>query len=337
MQLAASNEKNRLGVYHLNRFYSKTIAIRNGKLSSRDVPDEWNLDATLLSALNIGIEQTIRYLYNEAPPFSIFEDWILEANNNKPDESKIKLFNDSITGQAAFNLPEENASLPLTEEDLRCWQENGYVIVRNAISKEDCEATINAIADFLSLDINNPDTWYEPHPAKQGIMVQFFQHKALEKNRDAAKIRGAFEQIWQRKDLWVVTDRVSFNPPENEKWQFPGPRLHWDVSLDLPIPFSTQGLLYLSDTQHNQGAFTLVPGFHNKIDNWIHSLPEDANPRMQDLHALGSKPIAANAGDFIIWHQALPHGSSPNTATLPRIVQYINYVPIDVEEKKDWK
>ncbi|MNE39994.1 Phytanoyl-CoA dioxygenase (PhyH) [compost metagenome] len=113
--------------------------------------------------------------------------------------------------------------------------------------------------------------------------------------------------------------------------------MHWDVSLDLPIPFGLQGLLYLSDTQANQGAFTLVPGFHNRIDSWINSLPAGSNPRNQDLHQLGSMPVVANAGDFIIWHQALPHGSSPNTSNRPRLVQYINYSPIDAEIKMEWK
>jgi ectoine hydroxylase-related dioxygenase (phytanoyl-CoA dioxygenase family) len=54
------------------------------------------------------------------------------------------------------------------------------------------------------------------------------------------------------------------------------------------------------------------------------------------MYALGAMPIAANAGDFILWHQALPHGSSPNTATLPRFVQYINYEPADHKESRVW-
>jgi ectoine hydroxylase-related dioxygenase (phytanoyl-CoA dioxygenase family) len=159
----------------------------------------------------------------------------------------------------------------------------------------------------------------------------------LEKNRTSPKIRAAYEQLWGRTDLWMNTDRVSFNPPETEFWSFPGPRLHWDVSLELPIPFGLQGLLYLSDTEATQGAFTLVPGFHKKITEWINSLPPGADPRTQDLSKLGPQPVAANAGDFIIWHQALPHGSSANTATRPRIVQYINYLPVDAETKDKWK
>lgn len=112
--------------------------------------------------------------------------------------------------------------------------------------------------------------------------------------------------------------------------------MHWDVSLALPIPFGTQGILYLAHTAENQGAFTLVPGFQNRVEAWLRSLPPGTNPRQQDMHALGSKPIAANAGDFIIWHQALPHGSSPNTSSLPRFVKYFNYTPPDPEIRKVW-
>jgi ectoine hydroxylase-related dioxygenase (phytanoyl-CoA dioxygenase family) len=134
--------------------------------------------------------------------------------------------------------------------------------------------------------------------------------------------------LWQKKNIWMNNDRVGFNPPETASWKFPGPDLHWDCSLELPIPFGLQGILYLSDTAADQGAFTLVPGFQHRLESWLNSLPPGADPRQQDLHALGSTPITGEAGDFIIWQQALQHGSSPNTSTQPRFVQYINYQPV---------
>ncbi|MNS40484.1 Phytanoyl-CoA dioxygenase (PhyH) [compost metagenome] len=287
--------------------------------------------------MSVGIEQTIIYLYHHNPSFEKFEDWILALNNNQLSSAKIEQFNASISKDNTLETSNILTDYLLTEADLAFWRENGYLIIRNAIAKEDCDAVISAICEFIQVDLTNPSSWYYDHPAKQGIMVQLFQHPALEKNRNSQKIRSVYEQLWNRSDLFVSTDRVSFNPPECEYWKFPGPKMHWDVSLELPIPFGLQGLLYLSDTQANQGAFTLVPGFQNKIEAWINSLPAGVDPRFLNLHALGSVPIAANAGDFIVWHQALPHGSSPNTANLPRMVQYINYAPIDAEIKTEWK
>jgi ectoine hydroxylase-related dioxygenase (phytanoyl-CoA dioxygenase family) len=121
-------------------------------------------------------------------------------------------------------------------------------------------------------------------------------------------------------------DQAGFNPPESPGWKFPGPHLHWDVSLAQPIPFGTQGILYLTDTAATQGAFTCVPGFHRRIEAWLASLPTAADPRAEDLSAL-AVPIAGVAGDLVIWHHSLPHGSSPNRDLLPRLVQYINRRP----------
>jgi ectoine hydroxylase-related dioxygenase (phytanoyl-CoA dioxygenase family) len=126
------------------------------------------------------------------------------------------------------------------------------------------------------------------------------------------------------------------NVPERPGWKFPGPDLHWDVSIKTPIPFGTAGILYLTDTPPEQGAFTLVPGFHRRVEDWLKSLPPGADPRSQNIHALGSQPIGGRAGDLIIWHQALPHGSRPNRGTQPRMVQYINMFPTPVEVQDVW-
>jgi ectoine hydroxylase-related dioxygenase (phytanoyl-CoA dioxygenase family) len=169
-----------------------------------------------------------------------------------------------------------------------------------------------------------PETWYRSSADMKKIMVQLFDHPALDVARNSDYIRQTFEQLWQRDDLMLITDRVSFNPPETQSWKFPGPHIHWDVELKAPVAFATQALIYLTDVEENQGAFCCVPGFHKKFDQWLGDLPEDIDPANQDWTQWPVKPIAAKAGDLIIWHQALPHGSSPNRAHYPRMVQYIN-------------
>jgi ectoine hydroxylase-related dioxygenase (phytanoyl-CoA dioxygenase family) len=55
------------------------------------------------------------------------------------------------------------------------------------------------------------------------------------------------------------------------------------------------------------------------------------------MAALGPVPIAGRAGDLIIWHHALPHGSSPNRAKVPRVVQYLKMMPSQWEHNLVWK
>lgn len=331
-----SKETGSLGVLHLKRYWHKNLLRRKGILEQEALQNEWNLDTTLLSVLGLGLEQTIRHLFNENLDFDAFEQWILEVNKGKLNDEKVVQFNQYIENMHLNFAVNDAAQNIFTDAEINFWNENGYVIVKNAVSKKDCENTINAICDFIEIVRYDNSTWYNPHPARQGIMVQLFQHPALEKNRNAPKIRRAYEQLWQRKDIWMNADRVGFNPPETDNWKFPGPNMHWDVSLKLPIPFGLQGILYLADTAANQGAFSLVPGFHNKIENWLQNLPADKNPRNENINELGVVPVVANAGDFIIWHHALPHGSSINTSNKPRFVQYINFEPLDAAKQTQW-
>lgn len=195
--------------------------------------------------------------------------------------------------------------------------------------------TIDFISHKIEVNINDKYSWYSPHPLKKGIMIQLFNSSILDKNRLSKKIRLAFQQLWKRKNLMVSIDRVSFNPPETKSYKFQGPNLHWDVSLKTPIPYGMQGLLYLNDIEENQGAFTLIPGFHNKIENWLKKI--NANPREVNLlESFDEKPIVGTAGDLIIWNHCLPHGSRPNHSNFPRFVQYINYQPLDLEYQNEW-
>lgn len=335
VDLISSLEKGSLGVCHMKRYWQKHQARKKGLLKGNALQNEWRLDNVLLAVLSLGLEQTTKYLYTENNLFEEFEQWVLHTNNGTLDQDKIVTFNTYFTNKDATFV--ETDSNILTAADMDFWNEHGYIIVKNAVSKEDCEATIAAICEHICIDRYDPKTWYEnPHPSRQGIMVQLFQHDMLTKNRQSTKIRAAYEQLWQRKDLWMNTDRVGFNPPETDDWKFPGPKLHWDVSLKQPIPFGLQGILYLADTAANQGAFTLVPGFQHKVSNWLDSLPKNTIARNENIYALGAIPIVANAGDFIIWHHALPHGSSENTSSEPRFVQYMNLEPLDSEMQDEW-
>lgn len=222
----------------------------------------------------------------------------------------------------------------LSKKELDFWEENGYVVVSEAVPPENCRAAEQAVWDFLEMDGDNPDTWY-PDPPRGSIMVEIYQHQALWDNRQSPRVHQAFSQIWGTEKLWVSFDRASMNPPERDDWKFTGPYLHWDMKLDdMPVRLRVQGVLYLADTPGNQGAFTCIPGFHRKLEEWLQSLPEDQDPRqVVREHQNEAVPVAGKAGDLVIWHSALPHGSSPNSAERPRMAQYITMSPAPNEGK----
>jgi hypothetical protein len=218
IEVSSSQETGKLNIKHLKRYWSKSILKKDGKLRPDAFTEEWKTDTTLLAVMGLGLEQTIQYVYLETPSFEAFEDWIL-AVSGEPEKEKIQQFNAIFSGDLVLeSVPVE--SRLLTRADWAFWQENGYLIIRNAVSKKDCDETIKELCDFIGVDPDDAATWYGHHPSKQGIMVQLFQHPVLERNRKAEKIKKSYEEIWNRTDLWVNTDRVGFNPPETETYQF---------------------------------------------------------------------------------------------------------------------
>ncbi len=223
-------------------------------------------------------------------------------------------------------LGEIDAREPIfTPDDLSFWEDNGYVILTNAVGEQERIDAEKAIWKHVGAHPESTESWYEN--TGDGIMVELIQHPAFNANRHAPRIHKAFAQLWGTSDLWVSADRCGFHVPQRDDHPFPGPDLHWDIDFSKPLKFGTQGILYLTDTPPEQGALTLVPGFHRRLAKWLESLPPGTDPQKEDLHSLGSVPVGGSAGDLVIWNQALPHGSRPNLGTRPRMVQYINMYP----------
>lgn len=327
--LAASNETGSTGIFHLKRLWGKAM-----HAETQRYPDEAALDSALLDALGIGLLPAYQFLHEQRPGFDQFEAWVIQQQGGSMSAETVATCNALVNKTVAgAGLLEEDV---LTAEELAFWNENGYVILRQAISEEDCRAAREVIWHYLQMEENKEESWYQPNEAMQGIMLPLYRDPAIDKNRQAPRIRRAFEQIWKNKNLAVTTDKCGFNPPETTGFTYRGIGLHWDVSLARPIPFGTQGILYLTDTAAHQGALTLVPGFHKIIESWLSGLPKEVDPRNTDFSAWSPIPVAAGAGDFIIWDHRLPHSSSPNRAHAPRLVQYINWYDPLQEKQREW-
>jgi hypothetical protein len=299
-------------------FFLEKLWSRSLNSKQQEDTSTWNQELEVLYQLGISMEETLQYLYFHKPDFPAFQNWILQ--------NKEEIINSDL----------EKREEVLSGEDLEFWDENGYVVIKNAVSAEDCRAAQDAIYDFLNMDPNNKGTWYKRHPEQKGVMVNFSNHPALNKNRASLRIQKAYEQLYNSTRIYKTIDKISFNPPECENFKFLGSKLHWDVSLKLPIPFAMQGLLYLTDCKENEGAFHCVPGFHNKIEHWMKELQTADNPRAVAERTLKPKAITGNAGDFIIWHQGLPHCATPNRGSTPRLVQYLTYRPENYTENPEW-
>ena len=111
--------------------------------------NDWNVFQKTLFEYGIGMEETLQFLYINQPNSIDFAEWI--------DKNKC----------IYQNLNIEDVPDALTQNDLDFWNKNGYVVLKNAISREDCLASQSAILEFLEASLDNPSSWYKSHEAKK--------------------------------------------------------------------------------------------------------------------------------------------------------------------------
>jgi ectoine hydroxylase-related dioxygenase (phytanoyl-CoA dioxygenase family) len=314
----------------LRDFWSRRLRAMRGEVGSEYDPQRQHLDRVFTDSLGIGQEQMARFLSTQ-PSFEALQQFVLDCLGGTIAPARVAWVNALQDGTAyPHEMRERHAQVRalapvLDADDLAHWEERGYVVVKQAITPDECAAASAAVHAYVGADADDPSTWHAAHQ-RQGIMVQLFQHPTLEPARTSLRIHKACAQLWNDEDLVMSTDRCGFNPPHGEHFHFPGPHLHWDAQLEPPLALGVQGILYLADTPGAQGAFTCIPGFHRGIDDWLRALPPGVDPYSR-IPSEAARPIAGDAGDLILWHHALPHGSSPNRGARPRVVQYLTMYP----------
>ena len=236
----------------------------------------------------------------------------------------------------------------LSEKDWKFWMHNGYIVIKNAIPKEQAKATANFIWEFDEKDPNDTSTWYAKPRAEMKMkelagtgMVEAYNHQALWNNRQMQKVYDAFVDVWGTEKLWVTIDRVNLNFPQRpgeEKEGF----IHWDYDPETR-PQNVQGVIALADQMdESMGGFQCIPWLYRNYDTWKLTQPEDRHRFQPNLDSLQDKlvKVLMEAGDLLIFNSTEPHGIRPNrSGKKVRIAQYISMMPAEEEnqELKDWR
>ena len=168
------------------------LAQHSGTGSAEKSAREWVDDNTLLAALGLNLRETYAYLYNNRPTLEQFEAWILAINGGSIEPARIVRLNAALAGNGGEAPVAISAGPPvLSVADLAFWNENGYVVVHDAVSPENCRAAAQAIYDFLAVDPDRPDSWYSS-TLGHTIWVALLHHPALWANRNSPRIHRAF-------------------------------------------------------------------------------------------------------------------------------------------------
>ena len=189
-----------------------------------------------------------------------------------------------------LNARKNNESLRvLSDEQWKFWVHKGYVVIKNAIPKEQAKSTANFLWEFEEKNPEDQSTWYTSPRAEMKMkeligtgMVEVYNNQHLWNNRQYQKIYDAFVDIWGTEKLWVTIDRANLNFPIRPGFEYKG-FIHWDYDPDTK-PQNVQGVLALSDqTDQNMGGFQCIPWLYRNYDTWKLSQPEDRDKFKPDI------------------------------------------------------
>ena len=257
--------------------------------------------------------------------------------------------NPSTAKSSAIQLNDRSNGKPLrvlSEEDWHFWKHHGYVVIKQAVSKEQAAATAAFLWEFEEKDPANPATWYTPPRAEMKMkelantgMVEVYNHQHLWNNRQVQRVYDAFVDIWGTEKLWVSIDRANLNFPIQPGFEYKG-FIHWDYDPETK-PVNVQGVLALADqTDENMGGFQCVPELYRTFDTWKLTQPADRNHFMPDVSEFDLVKVPLEAGDLLIFNSLEPHGIRPNLSKdKVRIAQYLSMMPAeeDNEALKQWR
>tara|TARA_B100002003_G_scaffold108581_1_gene100680 strand:- start:80 stop:1024 length:945 start_codon:yes stop_codon:yes gene_type:complete len=256
--------------------------------------------------------------------------------------------NPSTTKASYYKLNDRSNGNPLrvlSESDWKFWKYNGYVIVKNAISKEQAKSTADFLWEFEEKDPDNPETWYEAARAEMEMkelagtgMVECYNNQYMWNNRMTRKIYDAFVDIWGEEKLWVTIDRANLNFPIKKSYTYK-PFIHWDYDPE-ENSVNVQGVLALSDqTDENMGGFQCVPELYRNYHSWKLTQPKDRDRFKPDITEFTPTKVQMEAGDLLIFNSRLAHGIRLNKSDKVRIAQYISMMPAEENNNqlRNWR
>jgi len=257
--------------------------------------------------------------------------------------------NPSVAKSSTQQLNDRSNGKPLrvlSEEDWKFWIHNGYIVIKNAVPKENCERLAKLLWEFEEKDPNDSATWYAPPRAEMEMkelvnsgMVEIYNHQYLWDNRMSPRVYDAFVDIWGTEKLWCTIDRANLNLPMRPGFEFKG-FIHWDYDPETK-PQNVQGVLALADqTDENMGGFQCIPELYRNYDTWKLTQPADRDYFKPDVSEFEKVKVKMEAGDLLIFNSLEPHGIRPNnTRDKVRLAQYISMMPAeeDNETLRQWR
>lgn len=208
----------------------------------------------------------------------------------------------------------------LTEAERRQFDEEGYLIVRDAVEHAHLDL-LEQITDTIWAEEK-----YKGLPEAGNLFFPNFvgQHQAFIDLLDNARV---FPKVWGILgwNIYLYHSHLGVTPqeaPEDQPLEYPlgfhqdSGRINRDIETQPRPRISLKVAFWLSDvSKPGRGNFYIVPGSHLN----------DTLDRPQDRLPDGAIPVCVNRGDAVFFDRRLWHARSPNHSPIVRKVLFYGF------------
>jgi ectoine hydroxylase len=222
----------------------------------------------------------------------------------------------------------------MTDEQRAEFDENGYLVVRNAIPADLVGRLREAMERVYA------DERAAGHLAKDGSMhTMGFLHRDpvfLE----LLDLPTTFPLVWGTLgwNIYAYHHHIDVHPPLPERrqkvwrWHQDGGRQNLEIETEPVRPMlSVRTAYFLSDvSQPGRGNLAVIPGSHKTS-----RLPRPEHPELGFDDPEGAVEVRANAGDCVFFDRRIYHGRTDNHSDITRRALFIGYTYRWIREHED--
>jgi ectoine hydroxylase len=221
------------------------------------------------------------------------------------------------------SLADSDVAAPMTPQQREEFEENGFLIIRGALSQDEVAFYAGAI-----------DRVYEAEKAAGRLSPEGAMHllSAVNNCPDAAGLIDhprTFPLVWSMIgwNVHIYHSHLDVHPPIRVKkpfrfeWHQDGGRQNRELETDPRPRVSVKLAYWLSDvSEKGRGNLRVVPGSHRQ--NWI-----DGPPRrdMEWPEPEGAIEVQVSPGDVVFFDRRIWHARSDNYSDITRKVMFFGY------------
>tara|TARA_B100000745_G_scaffold286914_1_gene223194 strand:+ start:373 stop:1173 length:801 start_codon:yes stop_codon:yes gene_type:complete len=216
----------------------------------------------------------------------------------------------------------------LTEEHIKKYQNDGFLLLKNLLSKEEMEPINESIKKFSRMTPNNWElgkemAYYETDTKNENERILCRIEKYVDYHEEFKKLVNSEKILNPLEDLMggpciLFKDKINFKRPNGG-----GFRPHQDVQArwDDFVEYTMSVMISTDQSTAENGCLEVVPGCHKRGLIGKYDRPLEG----EDLKGIKFEMVPTEIGDVLFFDHFTPHQSKPNNSNKPRSNIYLTY------------